>query len=129
MAFAPVLPNIPVDIANGPPAGLADVRTTLSMTMASAESNLPLSVRTPLANARTKVSNFLASGEAKLPTWHPKLPPLPTITVMARGQRQMIPPLDTGGVRKVIPSQTALAETRVSGVAKQVANVFTSSGY
>ena len=53
----------------------------------------------------------------------------PTVTGLAAPKRQMIPPLDTGGVRQVIPGQTALAETRVSGVAKQVANVFTNSGY
>jgi hypothetical protein len=126
MAFTPVLPNIVADIAAGPPVGLADVRNTLSITMASAESNLPASARTPLATARTKVSNFLATFEAKLPTWHPKLPTLPT--TLAAPRRQIIPPQDTGGVRKVIPSGTSL-QSRVSGVAKQVATVYTSSGY
>jgi hypothetical protein len=127
MAFTPVLPNIVADIAAGPPVGLADVRNTLSITMASAESNLPASTRAPLANARTKVSSFLASFEAKLPTWHPKLPTLPT-TLAGRPKRQLIPQ-DTGGVREVVPGQTSLQSNRVSGVAKQVTNVYTSSGF
>lgn len=123
MALQPYLPNIPADIAGGPPVGLADVRTTFSMTVKQLVDKLPSSVSTPLDKGGAKINTFLASIESKLPKWHPTPPPLP---ITMAGRRKMI--TDTGGVREVTPSQTAL-QTRVSGVAKQVANVFTSSGY
>lgn len=123
MAFTPVFPNLKNDFNGGPVIGLADVRSTFSSTLTSIASNLPAAIQPTLASALAKANTLAAGVEAKLPTGNP-LPPLPAN--LAAPKRQMIIPVE--GVREVVPSQTSL-QNRASGVSKQVANVYTSSGY
>jgi hypothetical protein len=128
MAFTPTFPNLKNDFNGGPVIGLADVRTSFSSTLSSIASNLPAAVQPTLASALGKANTFAASVEARLPAGNP-FPPLPT-NLAGSGSRRIYPPArEVIGVREVIPNQTALVENRTSGVAKQVANVYTSSGY